>query len=353
MMNRKILGLVLALCLVLVMPVAAMALTLDATGTTTLQGNDAISGGKLTFTSDHTIDLNNKTLSIESMVLLNANTDVVIKNGTIDIGNMHATGNAIIELLSNATLKLSNVKMIGEGFSSAYCVFYGHKAGSEVIIENSNINLKNDSFSGGGFYKSESNKSAGLTITNSTVTLDKMARGIQGGTVKITDSTVSMTNMYDNTINSAESSYQLDMTIDNSKVSISGDMSSKDSAGLRLGKGSTVKVSNNSSLNVGEYPNDQAFHMRDKATDKPIITVDVTSRFDVKDDYEEAKGYIGFEGEVKIENGQFVVRPISVAVPSTSDLPQTGDSSSIALWLTMLAMSAAAMTMFVRSRKYN
>ena len=71
------------------------------------------------------IDLNGKTLRVAGDNAINNNSTVTIQNGTLDVTGAEAHGDAIFVLHEpNVTLNLIDVDVVGDGYSSAYGIFY-------------------------------------------------------------------------------------------------------------------------------------------------------------------------------------------------------------------------------------
>lgn len=145
------------------------------------------------------IDLNEKTLKLGAgdNKFIDAST-ITISNGTINIDGLTVGGNAAIcldeyEETLVTTLTLNDVDVVGENYSSAYCVFYIGDS-SVLNVNGGNWILKNDLYEDGGVFKSDTS-AATLNISGATMDFYNVRRGV----------------IYTNT------------TIENSQITIKGD----------------------------------------------------------------------------------------------------------------------------------
>ncbi len=135
------------------------------------------------------LNLNGYTLTVAKPINFNTDANVTIKGGNLDITGAVATGDAIFHIgnySTNATLTLQNVTMTGDGYSSAYAVFYVYNT-SELKIVDCDIDLKNDNASAGGFIKAEQGVDGKVSITSSSVSLYNAKIGFLDGTVVLDD----------------------------------------------------------------------------------------------------------------------------------------------------------------------
>ena len=107
-----------------------------------------------------TIDLNGKTLTIGAGDnKFNDASNITIKNGNVSITGVTVNGNAIFRLdeyeeILVTTLTLNDVNLVGNGYSSAYGIFY--IGDSSVLNVNGGVwNLKNDASTAGGVFKAD------------------------------------------------------------------------------------------------------------------------------------------------------------------------------------------------------
>lgn len=215
---------------------------------TLLQNTEVTSMGNIEGKTGVVIELGGHTINLKANnIHVNNGSDVTIQNGTIDITGNNASGDCIIGIggynNSANTLTLEQVKIQGDGYSSAYGVLYAYDYNGSVNTINVNqcvVDLKNDASSSGGVFKMGSTKDI-LNIYNSTITLDKTQRGITTGTVKINSTVFTMTNG-DNGIHSSN------LTVENSDISItngSGRGITAGSAPMVINGHSTVTLSGN------------------------------------------------------------------------------------------------------------
>ena len=144
-----------------------------------------------------TIDLNSYTLNVragDNKFIDESN--ITIKNGTINIDGVVVGGNAVFcldeyEKTLVTKLTLVDVDLVGENYSSAYGIFYIGDS-SVLTVEGGEWKLTNDLFEAGGVFKADTAK-ATLNITGTTMDLHNVRRGvtwaattIDGATIKIT-----------------------------------------------------------------------------------------------------------------------------------------------------------------------
>ena len=113
--------------------------------------------------------------------------NVTLERVKFDVSDAVAKGDCIIGVgnySENATLNLSNVTVVGDGYSSAYAVFYVYNT-STLNITYSNVTLSNDKSSAGGFIKAEQGKDGIINITDTKIDLTDAQIGFLDGTVKL------------------------------------------------------------------------------------------------------------------------------------------------------------------------
>lgn len=215
---------------------------------TLLQNTEVTSMGNIEGKTGVVIELGGHTINLKANnIHVNNGSEVTIQNGTIDITGNNASGDCIIGIgwynNSANTLTLKQVKIQGNGYSSAYGVLYAYDNNGSVNTINVNqcvVDLKNDASSSGGVFKMGSTIDI-LNIYNSNITLDKTQRGITTGTVTINSTVFTMTNG-DNGIHSSN------LTVENSDISItngSGRGITAGSAPMVINGHSTVTLSGN------------------------------------------------------------------------------------------------------------
>ena len=136
-----------------------------------------------------TIDLNGHTMSVDGDNKFINDADVTIKNGTLDLDNAKAEGDAIFcvgNYSTTAALTLDGVTVTGDGYSSAYAVFYVYGT-SELEITASEATLSNDQAEAGGFIKAESGADGVVNLKDSTINLTNAQIGFLDGTVTMND----------------------------------------------------------------------------------------------------------------------------------------------------------------------
>lgn len=193
-----------------------------------LANNITITSAITTSGVSSTIDLKGNTLTIGAGDnKFNDATTLTIKNGIIDITGVQVKSNAVFcldeyEKTLVTTLNLENVDVTGNGYSSAYGVFY---VGSSSILNvtGGEWTLSDDTHASGGVFKADDSNAtlnikdtemtltnvrrvvtyADTTIENSEMTISgdaneidaEMEHGFNRSPLTIIDSTISMTNM--------------------------------------------------------------------------------------------------------------------------------------------------------------
>jgi len=170
-----------------------------------------------TFTKTVTIDLNGNTLDINAAALYVLEGHLTIANGKIDVSGVVANGDCIIGVgnySKDGALTLNNVEVFGDGYSSAYAVFYVYGE-SDLYLNGCKVSLSNDTASAGGAFKSETATGATIVFTESEVSLKDAKIGFLNGTVTFESSTLTIEGGK-NAINGSV------LTISNSQVEIFG-----------------------------------------------------------------------------------------------------------------------------------
>ena len=190
--------------------------------------------------------------------------NVTLDTFNIDISGAVAKGDCIIGVgnySNNGKLTLNNVNVTGNGYSSAYAVFYVYNT-SELNINGGNITLSNDKASAGGFIKAEQGKDGIVNITDAVISLTDAKIGFLDGTVKldgvelnikgganainqsaltVIDSTVTI----DGADGRALTLSQGDVTVVNSTLNFSNCAEGE----IRFKKGLTLSIDENSTIN--------------------------------------------------------------------------------------------------------
>lgn len=310
-----------------------------------------------------TIDLNGYKLTIKSTDN-RIKSDVTFKNGTIEFATALGSFTGIFNVgtwagqpVSAAKLTLENVEVIGDSYCSGYAAFCIGQNG-EVEIKKSTIDLKKelDRKNGGVFKADGGATNAKLSIIDSNVTLDDAVRGILGCNVTIKNSIFTTRNMSNNVFNS-NAGQEMKMTIDNSEVTLESGIT--ESAGLKMGGDSYIRLVNGSKLDVGPHA-EGAFFARDNFNGKIELqgkgnTLAVDVPFDVmkkyvvysEDNYEFTENTEkAFTISPKKEEKP-VVAP--TAAPAAS-VPQTGDNSQLGLWFALLLLSGLAIAVAMKKQ---
>lgn len=285
-MKQKILSAVFAICMALILiPVKTEAA--DSTNTEFLA---AAKDGVITLTEDVTltdeldvedgnaliIDLAGKTLQLtKAGNYITNNSNVTIKNGTVNIDNVIATGDCIIGVgnySTNGTLTFSNVTITGTNYSSAYAVIYVYGESTLNIKDESIVNLTNDASSAGGAIKTEEKTKGIVNIVESTLNFTDTVRGIVDGTVTIDNSTITMTSSgtgagLDNGINSTADGLNL-IIKNNSTVDITG----YTGRGLTVDGGSTITVTDSAVTTQGTENSEGGIMFKATATEDAAVT---------------------------------------------------------------------------------
>ncbi|MBO5431718.1 hypothetical protein J5991_06725 [Methanocorpusculum sp.] len=234
-----VVAVLMAFCLVFMMPVGATTAVSDyseltaaiSNGGDITLSNDIVASDSLIFDKDVTIDLMGHELRVDGDNKLNQAVDVTIQNGTLNLTGTVANGDAIFRIGSTytpgkiANLTLSQLTVNGNVYSSAYAVFYLGGA-SKLTIVDSVFTLENEQSGDGGVIKSGAcNGEYGIIdIQNTHMDFKDAGIGFLDGTVTLSNSELTIEGGK-NAIN------QCALTIDNSKVTITNP----------AGRGITVK----------------------------------------------------------------------------------------------------------------
>ena len=144
-----------------------------------------------------TIDLNSYTLNVragDNKFIDESN--ITIKNGTINIDGVVVGGNAVFcldecEKTLVTKLTLEDVDLVGKDYSSAYGIFY-IGASSVLTVKGGEWTLTNDLFEDGGVFKADTAK-ATLNIIGTTMDLHNVRRGVTWAATTIDSATIKIT----------------------------------------------------------------------------------------------------------------------------------------------------------------
>ena len=142
------------------------------------------------------VDLNGKTLTIGAGDnQFNDESNITIKNGDINITGVTVGGNAIFRLDEYektlvTTMTLENVNLVGNGYSSAYGIFY---IGSSSVLNviGGEWNLKNDTYTDGGVFKADAS-AATLNIEGTKITAHNVRRFVTYAATEINNATIAL-----------------------------------------------------------------------------------------------------------------------------------------------------------------
>lgn len=204
--------------------------------------------------------------------------NITIKNGTISITGLTVGGNAVFcldeyEKTLVTTLTLENVNLVGDGYSSAYGIFYIGSS-SVLNVKGGVWNLKNDEFTAGGVFKADDSAAtlnidgldltahnvrrvvtyAATTIKNSTLAISgdadgvdaEMEHGFNRSPLAISNSTITMTDMVGRGITAQNGA----VTIENSTVT----MTNCQEATIDVRGGQTVTIDDASTVELDKEP---------------------------------------------------------------------------------------------------
>ena len=226
------------------------------------------------------IDLNDKTLTIGAGDnKFNDASDITIKNGTISITGVTVGGNGVFcldeyEKTLKTTLTLENVNLVGNGYSSAYCIFYIGDL-SVLNVKGGEWSLKNDASTAGGVFKSDASAAtlnidglkltahnvrrvvtyAATTIANSTLAISgdadgvdaEMEHGFNRSPLAISNSTITMTDMVGRGITAQNGAVTIS---ENSTVT----MTNCQEATIDVRNNQTVTIDSSSTVSVDKEP---------------------------------------------------------------------------------------------------
>lgn len=199
-----------------------------------------------------TINLNGNTLKIGAGDnKFNDESNITIKNGNIDIDGVDVGGNAIFcldeyEKTLATTLTLEDVNLTGDGYDSAYGVFY--IGSSSVLNVNGGVwNLSNDTHTSGGVFKAD-DSNATLNITGTDMTLHNVRRVVTYAATEIKDSTITVTGDADGVDAEMEHGFNRSpLVIDNSTITMTdmvGRGITAQNGAVEIKNGSTVTITN-------------------------------------------------------------------------------------------------------------
>lgn len=204
--------------------------------------------------------------------------NITIKNGTISITGLTVGGNAVFcldeyEKTLATTLTLENVNLVGDGYSSAYCIFYIGSS-SVLNVKGGVWSLENDKSTSGGVFKAEDSAAtlnidgldltahnvrrvvlyAATTIKNSTLAISgdadgvdaEMEHGFNRSPLAISNSTITMTDMVGRGITAENGA----VTIESSTVT----MTNCQEATIDVRGGQTVTIDDASTVELDKEP---------------------------------------------------------------------------------------------------
>lgn len=280
----SLLAVILVTALLLAVPTGAMAATSVSTAaelkTAVEAGESVVLAGDITLTESLkvsgktlTIDLGGNTLYMpKGDNFFQDDSDITITNGTIDISNGVANGDAYINVGNYSTsskLTLDDVTFKGSDYSSAYAVFYVRK-NSTLNIKSSTVTLTNDKASAGGVIKGNFPHSVNIT-DGSVLNLTNAKIGILGGNVLFKESELNVSGGT-NGINSSTGDNELHLTVDNSALTLKD---GKGGTGMKLRGGSSLTVKNGGSVELTGYTDSDEYDLVLDATG--TISIDASS----------------------------------------------------------------------------
>ena len=150
-------------------------------------------------------DLNGYTMTLGGDHCYTKNT--TFKNGTIAITDEKALTGVFWMWNADKTLTFEDVVIQNAGNSINACSIFATSSGApKFVLKNCTINLKNNTFNhdDGANLFYFNNNATNVKIEETTITIDRFARGLQFGTYDIDDSEITMTNMNGNAIRRAD-----------------------------------------------------------------------------------------------------------------------------------------------------
>ena len=321
-------------------------------GVIKLNGDVTLSDPLKIDAKNYVIDLNGHTLKLtKDTNLFTNNANVTFKNGTINLDGIKGNADTILGVAhygSSANLTLDAVNLQANNYKSPYALIYVYNDSTLNVEDHSVINAKNEKSLSGGVIKTNSGKSGKINITDSDLNFENTARGFVDGTINIKNSTVNMKGLA-NGINSSTGG--LDLTLDNSEVSITG------SIGRALTiDGTNVKVKNNSALNLSNsLTDDILFRSLGK------IEVDPTSQLNFKTiNLDESIEGTDLNNLIVSENYEYQLDEQGNLIitekqhntennpGNETDMPQTGDDSNL---YPMIGMAITSLIGLIYLRK--
>ncbi len=243
-------------------------------------------------------DLNGNILSMGGDHVYTKNT--TFKNGSIKITDEQA-GTGVFWLWNhNNTVTFEDVNFSNAGESINACGIFTAAPDSvgvtptedtgDFVFINCKINLYNNTFNpdeGGNLFYFQNNTS-NVKIEDSTINVQKLARGLQYGTYDIDNSSIIMTDMYGNGIRRAAG------TITDSTVTLTNCEN-----GIKLDSAQELKVDGDSVVTVsGSSEYDLVVKETSKLIKAPTATINVTTVYEDSEITEEAPQYGTFNTDV-------------------------------------------------------
>ena len=193
------------------------------------------------------LDLNGFTMEItgEAGSLMAGDTDVVIKNGTIDISGTEtdcALGAEMLPWGDDTSLTLDNVRLQGDGYSASNAVLYVG-SGCKLTIKDSVIDLKNEISGTGAIIRAEGSGAVEMAML-------RLARAVSTDNVVIMDTSITATGVANGIVSSTT------MTLDNTNVTITSEI--ENSVGidvsdkLTVSGGSEISVTADTGLKIAD-----------------------------------------------------------------------------------------------------
>lgn len=303
--------------------------------------------------ADHcTVDLNGHTLTI-----LNKNGDALddfcfrsttFKNGTLKLDAGLKASTAIFWIMDNQTLTFDNVKLVATGVSGIYLFgFQGTSSklkfinGAELIIDNSAM-IDLTIIADNGSQNEVLFDDADVTMKNAAKFAQNTSLTIQNG------SNISLKNI-ERGIDLADSNRRQTFVIDNSTVTIDGASKSpvrmaNDTGNIQNGGKLTIKNTKNNIAGIVQGGNAQS-------------TINVSADSTYTNDAGEENGIqvnitrptaTPTAAPTATPTAAPTAAPTATPVADTSAMPKTGDTSRLALWFALLAISCAGGVMLMK-----